>query len=101
LERPEGLRLAGVGMPDVWLPLIPNVAVCKSCSKEKMVTLDGQAFQAVRTDALFTDCKCGLAGFYALKEPDLPSLQTAFDPIYHVVVGLVALWGEVKEHERG
>lgn len=89
-------------MPDVWLPLIPNVAVCKRCSTEKMVALDGkQAFQVVRTDALFTDCKCGLAGFYALKEPDLPSLRTFFDPIYHVVMGLVALWGEVKEHEHG
>ena len=109
LEMPEGLRLSGVGMPGVWLPLIPNVAVCKSCSTEIMVAPDEmllsdplkQAFRGVRTDALFTDCKCGLAGFYALKEPDPISLRTSFNPIYRTVTGLVALWGEVKEHEHG
>ena len=83
VETPRGLRLASVLYDDVWEPGREAVARCEN------------------HDAPASGCMCG---FHAAKDREaaLPYLVGRDDPgTVDRVLGLVALYGRVIEHEEG
>ena len=80
----EGLRLASVIHEQTWEPGLPAVAAC-----------------AERHAAPLEACTCGI---HAAREPApaLPYLRGRDEPeTVARVLGRVALWGTVVEHEHG
>ena len=80
---------AGSGVDDAWQPLRAMTARCGVPSILKL----GRR----RHDAPDIDCRCGIYASRSLEATERP--RPAWPP--PCVVGTVALWGTVIEHERG
>jgi hypothetical protein len=80
---------AGSGVDDVWQP---QQAMTARCGVPSILKLGRH-----RHDAPDIDCRCGIYASRSLEATERP--RPAWPP--PSVVGTVALWGTVIEHERG